>query len=284
MVNDEFENYYQKLYGVRWEHLRKSLCEERPSYSFSQGLIAPYFLDYASVLAANSLRLPDVPPAPAMPPNAPPAPAMPPDAPTVPPEKSFTVLDSCAAPGGKSLVIASRLAPGGLLLSNEFSSERRRRLADTLDKHLAAQKRKQVRVCGFDAAAQGRRKSEHGRYAAILVDAPCSSEAHVLKDERALKAWTTARPRFLAGRQWALLSSAFLLLASGGSLVYATCAITQEENDGVAGRLLKKYGAQVELDPPDFSEGEKTQFGRIILPDSCRLGPLYVARFRKAAR
>jgi 16S rRNA (cytosine1407-C5)-methyltransferase len=262
--------------------LRESLLKERSAYSFSEGLTAPYFLDYASVLAARSLRLPDTPPAPdaqdlPFAPNAL-------DAPPTQPEKSFTVLDACAAPGGKSLVIASRLPPGALLLSNEFSSERRRRLADSLDKHLCGEKRRQVRVCGFDAAAQGRRKSEHGRYAAILVDAPCSSEAHVLKDERALAAWTIARPRFLAGRQWALLSSAFLLLEPSGSLVYATCAITQEENDGVARRLLKKYGAQAVLDPPEFSEGEKTQFGHVILPDRCGLGPLYVARFMKAAR
>jgi 16S rRNA (cytosine1407-C5)-methyltransferase len=260
-MNGEFENYYSQLYGQRWERLRKSLLEERPAYSFSEGLKCAYFLDYASVLAARSLRLPPMPE-----------------------EKSFTALDTCAAPGGKSLIIAASLPPGALLLSNEFSSERRRRLSDTLDKHLDCEKRKQVRVCGFDAAAQGRRKSEHGRYASILVDAPCSSEAHVLKDERAYAAWTCARPRFLAGRQWALLSSAFLLLEAGGSLVYATCAITEEENDGVSGRLFEKYGSLAALDPPDFSEGEKTEFGRIILPDECGLGPLYVARFVKTVQ
>jgi 16S rRNA (cytosine1407-C5)-methyltransferase len=104
----------------------------------------------------------------------------------------------------------------------------------------------------------------------------------VLRDERALAAWTPARPRFLARRQWALLSSAFLLLSSGGSLVYATCALTLEENDGVARRLFEKYGGEVELDPPDFIEGEAAEFGRIILPDiSGGPGPMYVARFRK---
>jgi 16S rRNA (cytosine1407-C5)-methyltransferase len=232
-------------------------------------LKAPYFLDYASVLAARSLRLPggtgyggtdD----------------------GTEGGSGGIILDACAAPGGKSLVLAAALPEGLRLLSNELSGDRRRRLAEVLDGRLDEKKRARVTVSGFDAAAQGRRKSERGRFAGILLDAPCSSEAHVLKDPKALAAWTPARPRFLARRQWALLSSAFLLLKAGGSLVYATCALTPEENDGVARRLFEKYRDEAALDPPDFSEGEATEFGRLILPDrSGGYGPLYVARFGK---
>jgi 16S rRNA (cytosine1407-C5)-methyltransferase len=212
-------------------------------------------LDRASVLAAKSLRLPD----------------------------EGTVLDACAAPGGKTLVIASAMGAGVRLLANELSSERRRRLSNVLDEHLGVETRERVTVSGFDAAALGGRKGEHGRFGAVLLDAPCSSERHVLSDPKALGQWTAARPRSLAQRQWALLSGAFLLLKAGGSLVYATCALSTEENDGVAWRLLKKYGAAVELDAPDFSEGEQTEYGKIILPDvSLGIGPMYVARFRKA--
>jgi 16S rRNA (cytosine1407-C5)-methyltransferase len=199
-------------------------------------------------------------------------------------EGSGLILDACAAPGGKSLVIAAALPAPLRLLCNELSGDRRRRLAEVLDRHLDGEKRSRVSVSGFDAAAQGRRKSEHGRFAAILLDAPCSSEAHVLRDPSALGAWTPARPRFLCKRQWALLSSAFLLLEAGGSLVYATCALNHEENDGVARRLLEKYGDEAILDPPDFSEGEAAEFGRMILPDRDGQGPMYVARFRKRAR
>lgn len=261
MVNGAFEEYYRSLYGGRWDALRNSLLAERPAYPFTEGLTAPYYLDYASVLAARSLRLPGASGCAEEPP---------------------LVLDACAAPGGKSLVIAAALRPPLRLLANELSADRRRRLSDALDSHLDGEKRARITVCGFDAAAAGRRASEHGRFAAILLDAPCSSEAHVLKDERALAAWTAARPRFLARRQWALLSSAFLLLKPGGSLVYATCALAPAENDGVARRLLEKYGDAAGLDPPDFAGGEKTEFGRIMLPDKDGAGPMYVARFRKA--
>jgi 16S rRNA (cytosine1407-C5)-methyltransferase len=104
----------------------------------------------------------------------------------------------------------------------------------------------------------------------------------VIQSEKALKQWTPARPRFLAKRQWALLSAAFLLLAPGGSLVYVTCAINSEENDGVASRLLKKYGDSAAIDKPDFAEGEETETGRVILPDRENgIGPMFVARFLK---
>jgi 16S rRNA (cytosine1407-C5)-methyltransferase len=254
-VNPAFEDYYRAQYGDRWEHLRQSLLAGAETVPYTQSLTAPYLLDRSSVLAAETLRLPD----------------------------TGEILDACAAPGGKSLVIASRMGDGARLLANELSGDRRRRLVKVLDEHLDGGLRERVTVSGFDAAAAAGRKSELGRFGAVLLDAPCSSEAHVLQNEHALAQWTPARPKFLAKRQWALLSAAFLLLKPGGSLVYSTCAVTSEENDGVISRLLKKYGEAVITDEPDFSEGEPSEFGWIILPDvSGGMGPMYVARFRKA--
>ncbi|MDR3145763.1 MAG: 16S rRNA methyltransferase [Treponema sp.] len=255
-VNEGFEGYYKTVYGSRWAGLRSSLLNPAPSIAYSRGLTLPYRLDPSSVLAALSLRLPG----------------------------EGLVLDACAAPGGKSLVIASVMGRGVRLLANELSRERRRRLTDVLDRHLEGETRSQIAVSGFDAAALGGREGEHRRFAGILLDAPCSAERHVLASEKALAQWKPARPRFLARRQWALLSAAFLLLREGGSLVYATCSLSPEENDGVCARLWEKYGAALVPDEPDFQEGEKTAFGRIILPDREQgMGPMYVARFRKAS-
>jgi 16S rRNA (cytosine1407-C5)-methyltransferase len=275
-VNAEFETYYLDIYGSRWAQLRECLLSPSAPVPYAEGLTRPYMLDHASVLAAKTLRLPGA------------------DSGTVAANADSgapgsEILDACAAPGGKTLVIASIMGrnspPGGLrLLANELSAERRRRLADVLDAHLDKERRERVIVSGFDAAAQGGRKSEQGRFSAILLDAPCSSERHVIQSEKHLAEWTPSRPRFLARRQWALLSSAFLLLKAGGSLVYATCALSPEENDAVAARLFKKYGNAAVLDEPDFAEGEKTEYGRIILPDACGgMGPMYVVRVRKAA-
>jgi 16S rRNA (cytosine1407-C5)-methyltransferase len=250
----DFESYYHNIYGSRWPPLRESLLAPPASIAYTEGLKKPYVLDRASVLAALSLKLPE----------------------------SGIILDSCAAPGGKSLVIASRMGKAAELLSNELSSSRRRRLAGVLDGHLDRETRSRVKVSGFDAAGLGRRKNEWGRFASVLLDVPCSSERHVLKNEKALEAWTPARPRFLARRQWSLLSAAFLLLKPGGSLVYAACALSDEENDAVVSRLFSKYGEEVVQDEPGFTEGEKTRYGRLILPDTCQgMGPMYVAVFLK---
>ena len=249
-----FEAYYRNLWGSRWANLRESLLSPAAAIPYDKGLLKPYMMDGASVLAASSLRLPD----------------------------TGTVLDACAAPGGKSLVLVSRMGTEVTLLCNELSGERRRRLVNVLDEHLDSEKRRRVTVSGFDAGKLGGKRGEWNRFDAILLDAPCSSERHVIQSAKALAEWTSARPRSLARRQWALLSAAFLLLKSGGSLVYATCAITPEENDGPVSRLFEKYGGEIELDEPDFGAGEKTKYGRLILPDAADgMGPMYVARFRK---
>jgi 16S rRNA (cytosine1407-C5)-methyltransferase len=256
----EFDEYFSALYGERWPLLRAALGQPGAAVEYGEGLAAPYRLDAASVAAAQALRLPG----------------------------SGLVLDACAAPGGKTLVLASRLAEGAAILANELSSERRRRLSDVLDAHLPAALRSRVTVSGFDAAAAGARQSERGRFAAILLDAPCSSERHVLASGKALKEWSPARVKFLAQRQWSLLSSCFLLLADGGSLVYATCALSPAENDGPMARLFKKYGEKLALDAvADESalaagEAERSAFGVFYAPDRNKgAGPLYIARVRK---
>ena len=256
--NKDFEDYYKEIYGERWLLLRESLLCPVKTIAFTDGLIKPYMMDRASVIAAESLRLPE----------------------------NGIVLDACAAPGGKSLVLVSRMTEAVSLVSNEFSAERRHRLSRVLDEHLTEEKRAQIKITGYNAARLGKKKDLC--YDAILLDVPCSSERHVITDKKALAKWTPARPRFLSTRQWSLLSAAFLILNKGASLVYSTCAISTVENDGVVSRLFKKYGSQVIIDEPLFNEGEgsigeKTQYGRIILPDKCDgMGPMYVARFKKA--
>ena len=246
---EAFHRYYETIYGERWPILAAALAGESAPIAYDAGGAESYRLDAASVFAAESLLLPE----------------------------EGEVLDACAAPGGKSVVIASRMGPATRLVANELSSERRRRLSEALDRSLPPEARARVSVSGEDAGAMCRRNE--GRFEAILLDAPCSSERHVLADPAALAAWGPARPRQLAQRQWALLSSAFLMLAPGGCLVYSTCSVNPGENDGVAARLAAKYGERLRFDPPAFDGGERTEFGLVILPDRAGgAGPMYVCR------
>lgn len=258
-----FRERYSRLFGERWAGLEAALLAASDSVAFSAGAgLEPYRLDSASIFAARSLELP----------------------------ADGAILDACAAPGGKSLVLATRLAPGpgsgpgSRLLANELSTDRRRRLRDVLDRHLPPELRARVDVSGRDAAAMCRRNA--GAFDAILLDAPCSSERHVLADEAALAVWSPARIRGLAMRQWALLSSALIMLREGGCLVYSTCALSADENDLVVARAAARYGGALAFDRPAYEgpgEAEETEYGISILPDRAHgAGPMYVCRMRKA--
>ena len=290
-----FEAYYSALFGGRWQALREALLQETQPVAFSVRGGKPYYLDQASIYAAQAL----------------------------PPIDEGSYLDMCAAPGGKTLVLASGMGQDAQIQANELSRARRARLLTVLDEHLPPDIRTRIEVTGYDAATLPRyRKACYDR---ILLDAPCSSERHVITDEKYLACWTPARIKMLAQRQWALLSAAFLLLKQGGFLVYATCALADAENDGVVQRLLKKYKtdaavhngtAAMEFAAADTETtvksvpavhsntatvepgaanpetvgknttppilGEKTLFGNRFLPDTCGgAGPLYFSLIEK---
>lgn len=255
-----FEEYYSDYFGERWPLLREALKLPVTHYSLHTHLQQAYFLDPGSVRAALSLPIT---------PNG-------------------TVLDMCAAPGGKTLVLASKLTSESRLVSNEYSRERRQRLLNVLDTHLDPILRSQITVTGYDASRWSR--YEKGSFDSILLDAPCSSERHVLSSPQYLSQWTPARIKNLAQRQWALLSGAWLVLKENGYLLYSTCALSPRENDEVAHKLIKKY-SDVEVIECNTNEitgyeelplGEKTTFGRHILPDTNPgAGPIYYVLFRK---
>ncbi len=208
---EAFEAYYSSLFGGRWQSLRAALLAEGVHVALNMGGAEPYYLDPASVCAALCL----------------------------PVAGKSRLLDLCAAPGGKTLVLAGNMDAEARLFSNERSPARVQRLADVVEKVLPAERAGRVQVSCSDGARWCRRESEC--YDAVLLDAPCSSERHVLADDKYLKDWSSARIKSLAIEQWALLSCAWRLLAPGGSLLYATCALAPQENGEMAGRLKKKF-------------------------------------------
>ena len=270
-----FEEYYSLIYGARWPSLKEALLKEGAPKPFKCHPNAPeYFLDPASVLAALSLPL----------------------------EGSKNILDMCAAPGGKSLVLASLMEDGAFLRCNERSFERTKRLERVVQEHLSEERRERVKISCGDGALLCKKESQS--YDAILLDAPCSSERHVLTSPKYLDEWSPARVKSLAMQQWALLSCAFRLLNEGGFLLYSTCALNPSENSGLCERLLKKFpnaklvgedvvrafqSSQKEALKPFFDvsflpgfEAQETGFS--ILPDAQNgFGPIFFCLFKKSA-
>lgn len=261
-----FEKYYASIFAERWEKLKAALLQENEGVPFDAGA-KNYFLDSASVLAALTLPL----------------------------DGAKKILDMCAAPGGKTLVLARRMESDAELFSNELSFERKCRLERVVSEHLLPAVKARVKITCGDGALLC--KKQDAIYDAILLDAPCSSERHVLSSPKYLQEWSPARVRSLAMRQWSLLSSAFRILKSGGFLLYSTCAISDEENSCVAKRLIEKFKGKVravEFDEIrilqesnakkfpelfskiEFPSFEKNEFGFSVLPDAQKnSGPIY---------
>ncbi|CAG0880361.1 unnamed protein product [Cyprideis torosa] len=150
------------------------------------------------------------------------------------------VLDLCAAPGGKSLVILQTLMPS-LLVCNDTSSGRLVRLRQVMENYVPKLPNIKVEVTQWDPR-EGPDDRFKGRFFdKILVDAPCSSDRHVLKDDEnnLFKMRRTEERRSLPGIQTEILSAALEMLRPGGSLVYSTCTLNPTENDGVVYQALR---------------------------------------------
>jgi 16S rRNA (cytosine967-C5)-methyltransferase len=140
------------------------------------------------------------------------------------------VLDACAAPGGKTIVIASDLAGSGLLVASDRRPGRVALLRATLE-----QTRTRAEVVALDAT----RPLPFGAvFDRVLIDVPCSGLGTLRRDPDVK--WTRAPDdlaRF-ADAQLAIARQAADAVAPGGALVYATCSSEPEENERVIERLL----------------------------------------------
>ncbi len=265
-----FEQYYSFLYGQRWQELKNAFAAPADSVEYHvPGAQKSYYLDSASILAALCLPL----------------------------ENAEDILDLCAAPGGKSMVLASRMKEEAKLSSNERSPQRKHRLATVVEECLPPEISRRITVSCSDGSTWCTRQTQC--FDSILLDAPCSSERHVLADPKYLDQWSPARIKTVAMEQWALLSSAFRLLRKGGYLLYSTCALAPQENDQMMEKLIKKFNkggndafefiepkpdpAQIEAFAKiNLPSWEKTQYGYQILPDKANgAGPIYFSLIKK---
>lgn len=191
------------------------------------------------------------------------------------------VLDMCAAPGGKSLVLIEALKEEGEIYCNDLSPERRERLKKVVQQYVPRDIRNRVWVTGKDGVQFGLREPES--FDRVLLDAPCSGERHILENAAAQAEWSPRRTEHLASRQYSLLSAALLALKPGGRVVYSTCSISPAENDDIVRKLLKKKKDAVKLlEAPLGLGGERTEFGVAYMPDHSGFGPLYFAVIEKA--
>lgn len=277
--SEGFDSFYSDIFGGRWERLKASLTPDNVHAEISFEGCESYFLDPASVVSALCLPMKD----------------------------SERVVDMCAAPGGKTLVLAGNLMEDAVQFSNERSPQRKGRLAKVVQDSLPADISERIRTSCSDASTWCRRESEN--YDSVLLDAPCSSERHVLNDSKYLNEWSPSRVKTISMEQWALLSCAFRLVKAGGYVLYSTCALCPQENDEIVRKLKKKFdnaslatrdemkavfqenlaSYKGKIKAPEgydfndiFEKAENTEFGLHVLPDSSNgAGPLYFCLIKK---
>ncbi len=145
-----------------------------------------------------------------------------------------TVIDCCAAPGGKSAAILEQLDGTGLLVSNEVIASR----IDTLQLTLARTGYANYMLthqsvdCLVDAMAE--------QFDCVLVDAPCTGQSLVGRGKQSLSAFSDHQVAHSAARQQTILESAIQLVRPGGRLIYSTCTFAFDENEGIIGWLRQR--------------------------------------------
>lgn len=296
---DAFDQYFSRIYGSRWGGIRAALLDNENKIArrnrffveedyatqkygigaelgfpkdcfeilesfdlahFDSPILPFYRMDPASVVAARALQA----------------------------QPGEQVLDMCAAPGGKSLVIAEDLAgagecsgldTSGRLVANEMSAKRRFRLMSVFKRYLPLEVRQMVHIRGVDGSRIGLERKE--AFDRILLDAPCSGERGVINKKSELEGWKEKRSKSFAIRQYALLSSAFMALRSGGRIVYSTCSISPYENDGVISKLMQRHVDKFTIARQEIPNSDPTEFGTQFLPDHNGWGPIFFCVINK---
>ena len=149
------------------------------------------------------------------------------------PQPNENILDLCAAPGGKTTAIAQRMQDEGAILAVDIDEMRLERLRENaLRLGLNCIQPKALHQIDLNKA---------GPFDRILIDAPCSNTG-VMRRRVDVRWRLNAREiPTLANSQLALLKRAAPLLKPAGVMIYSTCSIEAEENEGVIDAFLQKH-------------------------------------------
>lgn len=208
------------------------------------------------------------------------------------PQPGEEVLDLAAAPGGKTVQLAGVMGNVGRIAAVESVKGRFHHLRRNLER------------CGVqiaqlylaDGRGVGRKVPE--RFDRVLLDAPCTSEGRFrAADADSYRYWSPKKIRDMVRKQKRLAISAVQALKPGGVLVYCTCTLAPEENEGIVDDLLRRFDDVLDVEPIEVPEAFRlpavpTWAGKefaAAVAGCARLAPgveregFFVARLRKTA-
>lgn len=155
------------------------------------------------------------------------------------------ILDLCAAPGGKTTSLINALPEGSTIVANEFIGSR----ANVLRENLIKWGYPHIFVTNSPTSAFTKIEEE---FDIVVVDAPCSGEGMMRKEEVAVTQWNSGLQRQCAELQREILTDAIEALKPGGFLIYSTCTFNREENEENLRWLVEEKGlCAVDMDFPE---------------------------------
>jgi len=153
-------------------------------------------------------------------------------------ETEGAILDLCAAPGGKSTLLASLMPDGCTLISNEPIHRRAQILAENMQKW------------GHPHCLVTQNYPEHfthltNTFNLILTDVPCSGEGMFRKDPVAIQEWSLDNVHQCVERQRNILTAILPTLRPGGLLIYSTCTFNRYEDEEQVEWLVQEHGMEL---------------------------------------
>ena len=189
------------------------------------------------------------------------------------------VLDACAAPGGKTALIAEREADLTKVVAVDIDPQRLARVRENLSRG-----KLQAEVVNGDAGLPDT-WWDGVAFDRILLDAPCSALGVIRRHPDIRLRKSPSEIDKLPLLQARLLNSAWGMLARGGRLVYATCTVTRSENRDLIAAFVRGTPDAISVPPenwegwPGFGEGD--EYGLQILPGEAGADGFYYAALTK---
>lgn len=187
-------------------------------------------------------------------------------------EPCENLLDACAAPGGKSVLLSGKC---GRVTAFELHEHR----AKLIQAYAARMGAENIEVVCRDSSV--RDPAYDGKFDAVLVDAPCSGYG-VVGEHPDIKLFRREEDiAALHASQLSILSACAPYVKEGGRLYYSTCSVFEEENDGTVAAFLSQH--------PDFCAEEaqsplghrRTRFGLQFLPHLSMGAGFYVCKMKR---
>ena len=152
------------------------------------------------------------------------------------PKEDEKILDMCAAPGSKTTHLAALMNNKGTIVANDSDQKRISSLNNVL-KQFGVTNTKVTMEEGEDIGVL-----KPNEYDKVLLDAPCSGEGLIyMRGQKPLRFWGIDKIKRYSFIQKELIESAFLTLKHGNYMIYCTCTLEPEENEGVITYLLNSY-------------------------------------------